>query len=324
MMEKPRIVFMGTPDFAVPPLQRLIDEAYPVVGVVCQPDRPQGRHQRVTAPPVKVLAEAHGIPVLQPEKVRTAEFTEQVRSLSPDLIVTAAYGRILPATILAIPPRGCLNVHASLLPAYRGAAPIQWSIIRGESETGVTIMLMDEGMDTGDILLQRRLPIAEDADAEQLSRQLSRLGADMLPEAIQGWLEGHLIAQKQDTLGAASQITPLSRELGRINWTSTARQIHDLIRGLYPWPGAYTLFAGKRLKIHRARICRDESILAQAAGMAPGRICATGTDSISVVCGVGVIDLLEIQTDAGKRMLCRDCGHNYQSGLMMGDDEDVV
>jgi len=324
MMEKPRIVFMGTPEFAVPPLQRLIDEAYPVVGVVCQPDRPQGRHQRVIAPPVKVLAEAYGITVLQPEKVRTPDFAAQVRSLSPDLIVTAAYGRILPANILAIPPRGCLNVHASLLPAYRGAAPIQWSIIRGEKETGVTIMLMDEGMDTGDILLQRRLPIAEDIDAEQLSRQLARLGADMLPEVIEGWLDGSLIAQNQDSLGTASQITPLSRELGRINWMSSAGEIHDLIRGLYPWPGAYTAFAQKRLKIHRARICHDVSILTQAAGMAPGRICATGPDSISVVCGDGVIDLLEIQPDAGRRMLCRDCGHNYQPGLMMGDDVDDV
>jgi methionyl-tRNA formyltransferase len=277
----------------------------------------------VVTPPVKALAEAHGIPVMQPEKVRTPEFADQVRSLSPDLIVTAAYGRILPAHILAIPPRGCLNVHASLLPAYRGAAPIQWSIIRGEKETGVTIMLMDEGMDTGDILMQRRLPISEEIDAEQLSRQLAQLGAAMLPEAIQGWLDGSLIAQKQDSLGPASQITPLSREIGQINWLSYAGEIHDLIRGLYPWPGAYTSFGRKRLKVHRARICRDTSILSQAAGMAPGSICATGPDSISVVCGDGVLDLLEIQTDAGKRMLCRDCGHNYQPGLMMGDDDDV-
>ena len=321
---KPRIVFMGTPEFAVPPLQRLIDDGYPVVGVVCQPDRPKGRHQLLSAPPVKVLAEAHGIPVLQPEKVRTSDFEQQLRKLSPDLIVTAAYGRILPPNILAIPPRGCLNIHASLLPSYRGAAPIQWSIIHGEPETGVTIMLMDEGMDTGDILIQRRLAIPEDGDAEKLAQQLALLGADMLQEAIEGWLDGRLIAQKQETLGAASQITPLSREMGLINWSSSAVDIHNLIRGLYPWPGASTTIGQKRLKIYRARICRDEVILEKARGMAPGYVCASGADSISVVCGDGVIDLLEIQTDAGRRMLCRDCGHNYQPGLKMGDAEHDV
>lgn len=318
---KPRIVFMGTPEFAVRPLQTLIDSGYPVVGVVCQPDRPKGRHMQVSAPPVKALAMAHGIPVLQPEKVRTAAFEGQLRELGLDMIVTAAYGRILPPNILALPALGCLNIHASLLPAYRGAAPIQWCLIRGEKETGVTIMLMDEGMDTGDILLQRRMDIPGDVDAEQLSDMLSRLGAEMIPEAVEGWINGRLEPHKQDPV-QASLISPLSREIGAINWTASADEIHNLVRGLYPWPGAFTWCGRKRMKIIRARVCRDEAILKNAPHQSAGMICACGREAISVVCGGGVIDLLEVQSEAGRRMHCRDCAHNFTQGMMMGDVED--
>lgn len=313
---KPRILFMGTPDFAVPVLQRLLDDGYPVAGVVCQPDRPQGRHMVLTAPPVKQLALARGLPVVQPEKVRVQDFEQAVRSLSPEMIVTAAYGRILPPNILAVPPMGCLNVHASLLPAYRGAAPIQWSIINGDTETGVTIMMMDEGMDTGDILLQRRVSIPEDMDAGQLSEVLARLGADLLPVAIDGLLAGELCPVPQDHSRATS-VPMMNREMGRIDWTRPARAVHNLVRGTSPWPGAYTWCGDKRVKVHKARVCQDPSIIASAAGLEPGTICLCG-EFISVACGEGVLDIIEIQSDSGKRLHCRDCAHNFRTGQTMG------
>lgn len=316
---KPRLVYMGTPAFAVPPLQTLLDRGYPVAGVVCQPDRPQGRHMRLEAPPVKRLALDRGIPVLQPEKVRTPEFERLLRDLQPDLIVTAAYGRILPANILAVPAHGCLNVHASLLPAYRGAAPIQWCLIRGERETGVTVMLMDEGMDTGDILAQRRLAIPPDMDAEVLTGRLSLLGADLLPETIDGWLAGSLQPQPQDP-AAASRIPPLSRDMGAINWQADAETIHNLIRGTYPWPGAWTWCGDKRLKVFRARVCADPDILRAAAGQPAGTVCVCSEQAISVACGKGAVDLLEIQSESGRRMHCRDCAHNYRLGQQMGGE----
>jgi len=313
---KPRILFMGTPDFAVPVLQRLLTDGYPVVGVVCQPDRPQGRHMKMTAPPVSIAAQSAGLPVLQPEKVRTPEFEQAVRALMPDMIVTAAYGRILPPNILAVPPLGCLNVHASLLPAYRGAAPIQWSIINGDPETGVTIMMMDAGMDTGDILLQRRIRITDEIDAGELSQALSCLGAEMLPEAIEGLLAGRLQPVPQDH-ALATSVPMMTRELGRIDWSQSAEKIHNLVRGTSPWPGASTWCGDKRVKVHKTKVCRDPSLIASAAGLEPGTICLCG-EVISVVCGEGVIDLLEIQSESGKRLHCRDCAHNFRTGQMMG------
>ena len=313
---RPRILFMGTPDFAVPALQRLIDDGFPVAGVVCQPDRPQGRHMKLISPPVKRLAESFNIPVLQPEKVRTPEFEQAVRDLSPEMIVTAAYGRILPPGILAVPPLGCLNIHASLLPSYRGAAPVQWSIINGDCETGVTIMLMDEGMDTGDILLQRRMPIPEDMDAGQLSEALSHLGAEMLPEAIAGFLSHELKPMPQNH-ALASSVPMMTREMGRIDWTQTASAVHNLVRGTSPWPGAFTWCGDKRIKVHKTRVCEDPAITASAADLEPGTICLCG-EVISVACGEGVIDLVEIQSESGKRLRCRDCAHNYRLGQIMG------
>lgn len=317
---KPGILYMGTPEFAVLPLQKLLDEGYPVVGVVCQPDRPQGRHLRLVPPPVKQLALARCLPVLQPDQVRTPQFEAEVRALQPDLIVTAAYGRLLPASILGIPPLGCLNVHASLLPAYRGAAPIQWSIIRGERETGVTIMLMDEGMDTGDILLQRSVPIPEDIDAGQLGEILARLGAEMLPDAITGWLDGSLLPMPQDH-SRATTISMMTRETGLIDWNASSRDIHNLVRGTSPWPGAATWCGERRLKIHKASVCSDPAILEFARSQLPGTICQCSTRAISVVCGEGVLDLLEIQSESGKRLHCRDCAHNYRLGQQMGGEK---
>ncbi|MEA4888423.1 MAG: methionyl-tRNA formyltransferase [Clostridiaceae bacterium] len=319
---KTRIVYMGTPEFAVLPLQALLEQGCSVVGVVCQPDRPQGRHMRLEPPPVKKLAAARGIPVLQPEKVRTPDFEAALRALNPELIVTAAYGRILPPNILAVPRYGCLNVHASLLPAYRGAAPIQWSLIKGERETGVTIMLMDEGMDTGDILVQEKMAIPEDMDAACLSEQLSRLGARILPETVDRWLAGTLQRRPQNAADA-SPAPLMSREAGQVDWTMTAEQIHNLIRGTYPWPGAYTWCGDKKLKIHRAGINRDPEICRTAAGLPAGTLCVCGAGTMSVACGEGVLDLLEIQSESGKRLHCRDCAHNYRLGQKMGGGSHV-
>ena len=314
---KERIVYMGTPEFAVPALQKLLDEGYDVVSAVCQPDRPVGRHMRLVAPPVKQLAKRYGIPVLQPEKVRTGEFEQQLRDLKPGLIVTAAYGRILPAGVLAVPEHGCLNIHASLLPAYRGAAPIQWCLIRGETETGITIMLMDEGMDTGPILAQERIQLSQDMDAGTLSERLAQLGADLLPSVLERWLAGEMIPRPQDPdLGFA--IRPLKREDGRLDWSRSAEELHNRVRGLTPWPGAFSWCGDKRLKIHRTRVCTDPEVLAAARGLEPGTICLCGVDAISVACGSGVVDLLEIQSESGRRMHCRDCAHNYRLGQTMG------
>lgn len=316
---KPRILYMGTPDFAVPPLRRLLADGFPVAGVVCQPDRPQGRRMKIITPPAGVLAREYGLPLLQPENVRTPEFEAAVRRLSPDMIVTAAYGRILPAGILAIPPMGCLNIHASLLPAYRGAAPVQWCLINGESETGITIMLMNEGMDTGDILLAQSLVIPEDINAGDLSSLLSDMGAGLLPAAIDGFLSGRLKPAAQDH-SRATTIRMLTRESGKIDWRLSAREIRNLIRGTFPWPGAYTICGDKLLKILKARVSDDPGLIAAATGLPAGTICACRGDAISVACGEGVLDLLEVQSDSGKKLRCRDCAHNYRLGQTMGGE----
>ncbi len=248
-----RVVFMGTPAFAVPSLEALVGAGCDVAAVVTQPDRPTGRHQVPTPPPVKSVAESYGIPVLQPEKVRTPEFEQALRALSPDFLVTAAYGRILPAGVLAVPRVAPLNVHASLLPKYRGASPIQRCLIDGVSEAGVTIMRMDVGMDTGDVILQRSMDVSGDMDAEELSGDLARLGAAALVEALDRIRAGTATYSKQDE-SEATVVRPLDREDGRIDWNASARAVHDLVRGTRPWPGAYTTLCGARVKIHRTRL----------------------------------------------------------------------
>ncbi len=255
-MNRPlRIVFFGTPDFAVPSLQALLDGDDQIVGVVCQPDRPAGRGQQLSAPPVKVAAVQAGVPVLQPDKVRTPEFLDALRQWAPDLIVVAAYGRILPKPVLDLPPHGCINVHASLLPKYRGAAPIQWAMLRGEVETGVTIMQMNEGMDTGDIRLQRATPIGADETYGALQARLAVLGAEALREALADLKAGTLprVPQREADMTLAPM---LSKEDGRIDWTQAAADIARRVRALHPWPSAFTVLDGKLLKIHRAPLGR--------------------------------------------------------------------
>ncbi len=288
-----RIVFMGTPDFAVPSLQALARD-HQVVGVVTQPDRPAGRGRRLVAPPVKEAAGALGLEVIQPPTLRRPEAVERLVAWRPDLVVVAAFGQILRPEVLAIPPHGCLNVHASLLPRYRGAAPIPAAILAGDERTGVTIMRMDEGLDTGPMLAQADWPIRPDDTTGSLTADLARLGASLLVEALPGWLEGRIAPRPQDD-SQATYCRTLQKEDGLLDWALTASHLDRQVRACDPWPGAYTAWAGQRLKILRARPLPGRP---GPGGAGPGRVVdlAPGT---GVVTGEGVLELLQVQL-AGK------------------------
>ncbi|MBM9536786.1 methionyl-tRNA formyltransferase [Desulfobulbus alkaliphilus] len=290
-----RIVFMGTPDFAVPSLQTLLAGPHHILAVVCQPDRQRGRGKIMQPPPVKDLAEAHGIPVLQPDSIRTDSFFEQLRALAPDLLVVVAYGKILPTTLLHLPPLGAVNVHASLLPKYRGAAPIQWAVINGETETGITIMQMDEGMDTGAILMAASTPIGPRETAGELFARLALLGGDTLAEALGRLQEGQLPATAQDH-SLASSAPMLTKEQGHLDWTLTAHRLHCLIRGLDPWPSAYGFLAEKR-----HRFFRPEVVSLQTRE-APGTICRADAQGLLIAAGTDSLRIHEIQPEGKKRM----------------------
>jgi methionyl-tRNA formyltransferase len=308
-----RIVFMGTPEFAVPSLEALLRSDDHVVGVVLQPDRPKGRGQQIVAPPVKLVAERAGIPVLQPLKIRTPEFLQALSSWQPDLIAVAAYGRILHTPILSLPSKGCVNVHGSLLPKYRGAAPIQWAVINGETETGITTMLMDEGMDTGPMLLQERLEIMPDDTAGTLAPRLAELGGRLLVETIAYLKAGTLTPKRQDDTQAT--LAPLlKKEDGLINWTMSAESLANRVRGLSPWPGAYTFFGEERWNVWMV-------VPSKSAGTdKPGTIVAVDKQSILVATGEGLLDLQEIQTANSKRMPVSQflTGHKVTAGMRLG------
>jgi methionyl-tRNA formyltransferase len=308
-----RIVFMGTPAFAVPSLEALLRSDHQVVGVVSQPDRPKGRGQQLVAPPVKLVAEGAGIPVLQPLKIRTPEFLQALSSWQPDLIAVAAYGRILHTPILTLPPKGCVNVHGSLLPKYRGAAPVQWAVINGETETGITTILMDEGMDTGPMLLQERLEIMPDDTAGTLAPRLAELGGRLLVETIAYLKAGTLTPKRQDDTQAT--LAPLlKKEDGLINWTMSAASLANRVRGLSPWPGAYTFLGEERWNVWRV-------VPTKSAGTdKPGTIVAVDKQSILVATGEGLLDLQEIQTANSKRMPVSQflTGHKVTAGMRLG------
>ena len=290
-----RIVFMGTPDFAVPCLQTLLDSPHSVVGVFTQPDKPQGRKMVLTPPPVKVLAAKNGVPVFQPEKMKDPATLEQLKILAPDLIVVVAYGRILPRAVLELPRYGCINVHASLLPKYRGAAPIQWAILDGETETGVTIMQMDAGLDTGDMLLVKKTPIDPEEDLPSLWNRLAELGADALSAAIPTLADGTAARTPQD--GSQATFAPmLSRELSPIDWTRPMAVIRNQVRGLIPWPCAAAELAGQRFKIYK-------TASGAATEKAPGTLLNAGKKGVEVACGDGQsLWITELQAEGGKRM----------------------
>jgi len=290
-----RIVFFGTPEFAVPSLQALLASSDQLVGVVCQPDKPAGRGQHLTEPPVKRAALAAGaLAIFQPTKLRTPDLAAQLRPLAPDLIVVAAYGKILPRALLELPRHGCINVHASLLPKYRGAAPIQWAILQGETHTGVTIMQMNEGMDSGEILLQRETAIGSAETYGELQTRLAHLGAEALTSALAQIHAGTL--RRASQLEAAVTLAPmLDKHDGRIDWHQPAAQLACRVRAFNPWPSAFTALAGKRLKIHRARA------QAGAAAALPGTVTATD-DAIAVATGEGTLRLDELQLEGRKRL----------------------
>lgn len=305
-----RIVFMGTPSFAAASLEALVRAGHQVAGVFSQPDKPVGRHQNKLRPtPVKECAQAHGIPVCQPEKLRDGTALALLRELDPELIVAAAYGRILPDDILALPPKGCINVHSSLLPKYRGSAPINWAILNGDSETGVTIQKMVRDLDAGDIILQRATPIGADEDAAALYDRLALMGGELLTEAVAQIEAGTASYTPQDH-AQATQAPMLSRALSPIDWTRPAQAVHDQVRGLYPWPAASTdVISGDTVKIYCS------GLPGKPASAFPGVIVSADKQGIDVACGDGrVLRILELQAPGGKRMSAADYlrGHPIQ------------
>jgi len=288
-----RVVFMGTPAFAVPILDMLVQADYDLAAVVTRPDRQAGRGQRIVASPVKEYATARGLPLLQPKTLRDAAVVQALHDLNPEVIVVAAFGLILPPPVLALPPRGCINVHASLLPKYRGAAPIAAAVLAGELETGITLMLMDEGLDTGPVLAQARLPIAPDDTAGSLAEKLSRLGARLLSETLPRWLAGQVTPQPQDH-SQATLVRTFKKEHGRIDWTLPAIEIERRVRAFSPWPSAYTYWKGRLLKVLRAET------VDLALPEPPGQVVAQ--DGVLVATGRGALALREVQLE-GKRAM---------------------
>lgn len=290
-----RIIFMGTPAFAVPTLQALLDHGENVVGVVTQPDRPKGRGRKLTPPPVKEVAIAANIPVFQPTKIKTQEFQDQLKSLEPDLIVVTAYGRILPGPILFLPPLGSINIHGSILPKYRGAAPIQWALINGEKESGVTIMQMDEGLDTGDILLPGSIPIDPQDTTSTLAVKLADLGGKLIIEALDLLKENRLPPLKQDN-SLATLAPPLKKEDGRINWEKSAFEISCLIRGLDPWPMASTILEEKWFRLFLPTVVEGD------VTEPPGTLCRADKNGLLIATGKNYLHIKDVQLQGSRRM----------------------
>jgi methionyl-tRNA formyltransferase len=305
-----KIVFMGTPAFAVPTLSALNDSRHSVLQVVTQPDRPKGRGRNVTAPPVKIAAQDLNIPVVQPDKVKTDEFIDFLTKLHPDLLVVTAYGHILPKAILEIPKIGCINVHASILPKYRGAAPIQWAIINGEEETGITTMMMDVGMDTGDILLTETVPIYPEDTAGTLHDRLAMIGAEVLIDTLTQLADGNLKSTPQDD-SKATVAPMLKKEDGRIDWNRPASSIANQIRGMSPWPGTFAFIGDKRLKIFKAI-----PVAAELTGT-PGTVLISFANELRIATGDGALSVLEVQSESGRRLNIKDylLGHPIEPGM---------
>ncbi len=308
-----KIVYMGTPDFSVGALEALIKAGHEVTAVVTQPDKQKGRDRKVRFSPVKECALRHGLPVLQPVKIRTPEGVGQLRQYEADIFVVAAFGQILSKEILEMPKYGCVNIHASLLPKYRGAAPIQYAILNGEEFTGVTIMQMDEGVDTGDILAQRKVPIEKDETGESLFHKLSAAGAELLMETLPRIEAGSITPVKQDER-EASHVRMLTKEMGRIHWEKDAVTIERLIRGMNSWPSAYCSFHGKTLKIWKAEVSETPGNVEEDSRA--GEILFITKDSIHVRTGRGILKLKEIQPEGKKRMSVHDylLGYPVQAG----------
>jgi len=309
-----KVVYMGTPDFAVPCLDKLVAEGHQIAAVVTQPDRPKGRGQKLTPSPVKECALRHGLPVLQPEKIRQPEFIAELAALAPDVIVVVAFGQFLPQSLLDVPPLGSINVHASLLPKYRGAAPIHWAVINGEQTTGITTMFMDRGMDTGDMILKDEVAIAPDESSGELHDNLKVLGADLLAQTLNLVATGNAPRTKQDN-ALATYAPLLTRETERIDWYKPAQAVHNLVRGMNPWPGAYCRHQDKLLKIWRTEFRSTGTVAHQ-----PGRVMAVSGESIMVATAAGTIELLEVQPENRRRMAAGEYarGYNLDVGEILG------
>lgn len=308
-----KIVFMGTPDFAVPSLEALVEEKHDIVQVFTQPDRPKGRGNKLTMPPVKEKALEHNLKVYQPHNLKNTETIDIIKNLNPDLIVVVAYGQILTKEVLAIPPLGCINVHASLLPKYRGAGPIQWAIINGEKTTGITTMYMGEGLDTGDMILKEEIFIGENETAEELHNRLSLLGGKVLKGTLLQIDKGTAPRVRQNH--EESTYAPrLTKELGNIQWNKTAEEIHNLIRGTIPWPMAYTNYLDKTMKIWKSGIEKGNG------SNEPGKIIEVTKDKIIVATGKDSLVIEELQFSGGKRLAVKDflVGNTIEKNIILG------
>ena len=308
-----KIIFMGTPDFACPCLEKLIGSGNEVAAVFCQPDKPVGRKQILTPPPVKKLALEHCIPVYQPATLRNEDVQAQIKAIGADIIIVVAYGKILPKEVLESAPYGCVNVHASLLPKYRGAAPIQWSVLNGDKKTGVTVMQMDEGLDTGDMLAVSEVAIGENETSEELFDRLSVLGGELLIDVIKKLQEGNIkpVKQPEGDFGYAEKIT---KALSPIDWSKSAREVHNLVRGLESWPCAQTVINGKTVKIHR-------TVLSDKKGGTAGEVIDTD-GSLTVSCGDGkCVEILELQPEGKSRMQTKAylAGNRIETGTVLGE-----
>ncbi len=307
-----RIVFMGTPEFSVPCLERLVSDGEEVVGVFTQPDKPKGRGYEMAFSPVKECAIKHNIPVFQPKSMKTGEALEILKQLNPDLSIVVAYGKILPADILYAPKYNSINIHASLLPRYRGSAPIQWCVINGEKESGVTSMLMDEGIDTGDMLIKDSVEITENMTAGELHDKLSELGAEVLSKTVKALKNGELKPVKQND-DESCYAPMLTKELCPVDFTKSAQEVHNSIRGLSPWPVATAVLDGKKVKIHA-------SVLSQFTAQAQAGEIVRADGALTVMCGDGkCIDITEIQLEGKKKMSVKDflLGHKVEIGTIM-------
>lgn len=304
---------MGTPDFAVPCLDMLVSEQYPVAAVVTQPDRPKGRGQKLAFSPVKEAALRYQLPVLQPDSIKTDEFYNQLAALQPDIIIVIAFGQFLPERILALPPYGCVNVHASLLPKYRGSAPIHWAIINGEAVSGVTTMYMDTGMDTGDMIIKAAIPILPADTTGSLHDKLQTLGAGVLAETLRQIASG-IAPREPQAAEAATYAQLLCRNTECIDWHQSATSVHNLVRGLNPWPGAYCKYQNKLLKIWQTRIYDPAVACAK-----PGQIVALTREGLVVATGRGTIELLEVQPESKRRMPASNfaCGYAVTAGNLL-------
>ncbi len=309
-----RIVFMGTPDFSVGTLHKLVEAGHEVVGVVTQPDKPKGRGKAMQYTPVKEAALAHGLTVYQPRRVRDEEFQKVLEDLSPEVIVVVAFGQIIPKKILELPKYGCINVHASLLPKYRGAAPIQWAVIDGEKTAGVTIMKMDEGLDTGDMYAAAEISLAADETGGSLFDRLSALGAELLVETLPKIVSGEAQPEAQPEESPTDYARMITKEDGRIDWSRPAEELERRIRGVIPWPGAFTKLDGKTLKIWKAEVLETDT------GMEPGQVAAAGKEGLAVQTGKGQIRILDLQLEGKKRMEAAAFlrGYSVEAGTRLG------